>query len=195
MLFIALFFMSALPSTQTITSSYSLARGQAQTKSGPTKLIYPDFKKDPAAGSRQKLAASFSSLYMSANSRVERSENVTFNEFLLRHFDPKHVTPFVSLVDKNYAKEGINFQLKLREFNLDNPVVLVCADDACVDYAEERGLYAYGGYFKQAKDLFAGQMLFSRAGLLPWIKFNALRDLARDGWTNVWFEGDVYLTG
>lgn len=88
-----------------------------------------------------------------------------------RHFDQETVTPFVSLVDAKYAAEGLNFQLKLREFGMDNPVILICAEEACLDCAEKRGMSAYEGYLLQGRAQFGGEALQSRAGLLPWIKF------------------------
>lgn len=130
-----------------------------------------------------------------SGSKIERKQDTTFNEFLSRHFDQQTVTPFVSLVDAKYAAEGLNFQLKLQEYKMDNPVVLICAEEACLDYAEKRNMYAYGGYFLQGKAQFGGEALQSRAGLLPWIKFTGLLELAKEGWTNVWIEGDTYLNG
>jgi hypothetical protein len=161
-----------------VGSSFPLLGRRPARASTITWLRYPDYGgQDPST------------------SNVERSQNITFHDFLLRHFDQKRVTPFVSLVDKNYAKEGLNFQLKLQEFGMDNPVVLICAEEGCLDYAEKRGMFAYGGYMLQGRGQFGDAALESRAGLLPWIKFTGLLELAMEGWNNVWIEGDTYLNG
>lgn len=169
-------FTSTLPSGAALPS-FSVLRPKP-VRSTTTWLTYPDY------GGQSH-----------SSPKVERNENVTFDEYLSQHFDQKSVVPFVSLVDEKYAAEGLNFQLKLQEFGMDNPVVLICAEAACLDYAEKRGMYAYGGYYMQGKAQFSGEALQSRAGLLPWIKFTGLLELAREGWTNVWIEGDTYLNG
>jgi hypothetical protein len=129
------------------------------------------------------------------------SDNKTrIGDFLSWHFDRNTTTPFVTLVDGLYIEAAHNFDVKLRELGLSQPTIMICADLACMDYARKHNLYAYGNYMRETSlqvdaSSFEGQEHAARTGELPRMKFTALRDLVEQGWSSVWFEGDIYLTG
>lgn len=162
-------------------------------------------------------------------STVQRDDALTFDEFLRRHFDPASTVPFLILVDGEYAPMARAAELRMHELNLiegaptrpvsssstnetalsarsssgrvKHPLVVLCSDEVCLDYATSRGMYAYGGYAVSTvpgggrTGSVTEQEVVSRKGLMPWIKFSALRDVTQAGWNTVWTEGDVFLHG
>jgi len=122
----------------------------------------------------------------------------SLSQYLDAHFD-RSQTIFVTLVDGGYVSASHNFENKLRELNMDHPVINICADTACLDYTKQRQLNGYEGYILADSNTstsfegFESQEHMARVGKLPRIKFHALRELASSGWTSVWFEGDIYL--
>lgn len=128
------------------------------------------------------------------------NNGTSIGDFLSWHFDRNTTIPFVTLVDGLYIEAAHNFDVKLRELGLSNPTVMICADMACMDYSRKHNLFAYGNYMREATlrtdaSSFEGQEHAARTGELPRMKFTALRDLVEQGWSSVWFEGDIYLTG
>ena len=125
--------------------------------------------------------------------RVERNLSVSLSDYLHARFDvDQHVVAFTMATgEPNYVPQARNWDAKRAELGMDDSVVVLCLDEACLDECERGGLRAYGGYLvvelppptsrrtKRGKE---------RGHRLAYLKFLAMLEMAQSGFPSLFFE-------
>ncbi|GAA5856933.1 hypothetical protein JCM9279_003600 [Rhodotorula babjevae] len=156
-----------------------------------------------ALGTALALVPSFRQALLPSSSpslaRVERNLSVSLNDYLHARFDAdKHVVAFTMATgEPNYVPQARNWDAKRAELGMDDTVVVLCLDAACLDECERGGLRAFGAYLvvdlppptsrrdKRGKE---------RGHRLAYLKFLAMLEMAQSGFPSLFFEGDTFLT-
>ncbi|GAA5974374.1 hypothetical protein JCM11641_005242 [Rhodosporidiobolus odoratus] len=133
--------------------------------------------------------------------RVERNPNVTLSDYLHLHFNPEKDVVMWTMATADYVPPARNWDAKRAELGMEDSVVVMCLDEACLDEAERNGLWAYGGYLEAFVDLpppTQGSRRVrrgkERGHFMAYTKFKAMLEMAKTGFPSLFFEGDTFLT-
>ncbi|GAA6053574.1 hypothetical protein JCM3770_005201 [Rhodotorula araucariae] len=133
--------------------------------------------------------------------RVERNHRVSLNDYLHARFNPAEQVIMFTMATgggtPDYVPQARNWDAKRAELGMDDSVVVLCLDKACLDKCERGGLRAYGGYLgvklppESARLTKRGK---ERGHRLAYLKFLAMLEMAKSGFPSLFFEGDTFLT-
>lgn len=125
--------------------------------------------------------------------RVERNLSVSLNDYLHARFDAHDqvVAWTMATGEPNYVPQARNWDAKRAELGMDDSVVVVCLDEACMDECERGGLRAFGGYLvaelppPTSRRVKRGK---ERGHRLAYLKFLAMLEMAQSGFPSLFFE-------
>ncbi|BGP44245.1 hypothetical protein JCM10450v2_000056 [Rhodotorula kratochvilovae] len=134
--------------------------------------------------------------------RVERDLSISLNDYLHARFNPdEQVIMFTMATGEgtpDYVPQARNWDAKRAELGMDDSVVVLCLDAACLDKCERGGLRAYGGYLSVDLPPESARRLAKRGKerghRLAYLKFLAMLEMAKSGFPSLFFEGDTFLT-